>query len=513
MTRLTIPAVALLVLCASTAARAQDLDAFEVQLDETIRSACHGYLLDALPVALDWLRERIDTKSNLCRRVRALAEDEPLASARGDLRRAFGPELGSRVDRGIAEDIACDGEWMCVYVRTRFRESASPVDQASYDRVAAHCGARYGCIEAFFEDWPRAMPPPPAPDTGLGFGELLGRPSAAAPSPGAAIGFGAPRAADAPPAVAAPASAAFASSGPDAGAPATDLGSVLADRRARKVALARARLSDAASALQSACRCTFAGDGCYTLPSEALLERARSAERERQRLCLDGETLASTPQADQPATIDANSERLDAMREALARIDSGVDQAVAVWERERREQIARAQREAEARGDRALLAGVLTATAGAVAGHYTGAMTGEQAGQLGARVAQQIDAGGSAAGAISSGLGEIQSSTSSAPNAGMISSASGSFVLSCFDRRNAMCADYTFPDAQKRDAFAGRCRSLGSEVLAAACDPSGAIGCRTQAGATVSTTWAYQVDRNLFGSNCRNSGGQVVGGG
>jgi hypothetical protein len=293
---------------------------------------------------------------------------------------------------------------------------------------------------------------------------------------------------------------------------ATDLGSVLAERAARRVASARARLSAAAEALQRSCACTFAGDGCYTLPSGDLLEQARAAERERQRICLEGQSVAETPQPDDAATIAGVSERLDALRASLGRIDAGVEQAVARWERARREQIARAKREAEARSDRAFFAGVLTATAGAVAGHYTGGMTGEQAGQLGARVAQQIEAGGSAAGAISSGLGRIQSAAPSTAGAGSTVSSTGSFALSCLDPRNDMCGDYTFPDAGKRDAFAGRCRSLGSRVLDGSCARADAIGCRTAAGATTSPTWAYRTDRTLFARNCRSGGGVVLGG-
>jgi hypothetical protein len=416
------------------------------------------------------------------------------------------------VDRDIEEDIACDGEWMCVYVRSRYRDTSSPVDQAGYERVAEHCDGRYGCIEAFFEDWPRALPPPSTTDTGLRFADLLDRdPPRPAPSRGE-IGFGAPRRSDAGTSRTTE-HAAFSGSVRDESAPATDLGSVLADRRAREVSSARARLSETASALQDACRCTFAGDGCYTLPSESLLERAHAAERDRQRICLEGQTLAATPIRDDPTVIDGNRERLDTMRASLSRIDQDMDRAVRAWERARDEQIAQAKREADARSDRAFFAGVLTATAGAVAGHYTGGMTGEQAGYLGARVARQIEAGGSAAGAISSGLGQIQSSVGTGSVDPIGSTGSGAYSLSCFDHSNGMCGDYSFPDARKRDVFASRCRALGSEVLAGACDRSGAIGCRATAGATTSITWDYGTDRNQFRNNCRSSGGEILGGG
>jgi hypothetical protein len=147
-----------------------------------------------------------------------------------------------------------------------------------------------------------------------------------------------------------------------------------------------------------------------------------------------------------------------------------------------------------------------------VAGHYTGGMTGEQAGYLGARVARQIEAGGSAAGAISSGLGQIQSSVGTGSVDPIGSTGSGAYSLSCFDHSNGMCGDYSFPDARKRDVFASRCRALGSEVLAGACDRSGAIGCRATAGATTSITWDYRTDRNQFRNDCRSSGGEILGG-
>ena len=71
---------ALVVSFATTPLFAQEptLDEFETQLDGVIRSACHGYMVDALPEMLSGARDWLNENSPFCQTVRTLPDDAPL---------------------------------------------------------------------------------------------------------------------------------------------------------------------------------------------------------------------------------------------------------------------------------------------------------------------------------------------------------------------------------------------------------------------------------------------------
>ena len=166
-------------------ATAQNIEALEGQLDETIRAACHGYMVDALPESLSWLRDNIYEGSPFCNLVNAAFDKRALSdavqsaftkatTAGGDL------DLSKKHDRDLNITIECDAEYMCIESRLKYLDTQTPVSQAEYNAVNQYCGERYGCIEAFFREWPRDIPAPKkttpadnAGSSGLSFAALM----------------------------------------------------------------------------------------------------------------------------------------------------------------------------------------------------------------------------------------------------------------------------------------------------------------------------------------------------
>jgi hypothetical protein len=75
--------------------------------------------------------------------------------------------------------------------------------------------------------------------------------------------------------------------------------------------------------------------------------------------------------------------------------------------------------------------------------------------------------------------------------------------LSCYDARNALCGDYTFPTVAERDKFARQCRSLGSRVLPGKCDTNGAFGCAFSApNGNRTVTWVFNLGRAQVQASC-----------
>lgn len=142
---------------------AQQTDAeFETRLDGVIRSACHGYMIDALPDLLSSARDWLDENSPFCREVRSLPEEQPLAPTI-EAYDALDDRSISALRRYMSADneivVEC-GDWMCQHVRIEARDAGHPVGQAAYRRVAAYCDENYECIERWFDSWPRSLPAP-----------------------------------------------------------------------------------------------------------------------------------------------------------------------------------------------------------------------------------------------------------------------------------------------------------------------------------------------------------------
>jgi hypothetical protein len=159
----SLPLLAVLGLIAQPALALDELAALT---DETIKSACHGYVLHELAERLaGWF----GSDSPLCRRVSA---GEPPRQAIAALR-AHGlsapPSSGSGAAafRSLPDRIAmeCDNDVLCQRERRRAEGMGHPLDMAAYQRVRSHCESIaysalgvsqgvYGCIEQALADWP-----------------------------------------------------------------------------------------------------------------------------------------------------------------------------------------------------------------------------------------------------------------------------------------------------------------------------------------------------------------------
>ncbi|MCV6611207.1 MAG: hypothetical protein OIF55_10600 [Amphritea sp.] len=137
-----------------------DIEAFEAELDGTIKSACHGYLPDMLPEVLAWLRGEIYEKSPFCEKVRSGNQEEAIHYARRIYSGGPTLDLSKRDNSDVQRAIECDNEYMCVEVRDRLYREGQPISQVDYDRVSQHCEGRYSCIQEFFLEWPRPLPAP-----------------------------------------------------------------------------------------------------------------------------------------------------------------------------------------------------------------------------------------------------------------------------------------------------------------------------------------------------------------
>ena len=146
-----------------SASVAQDTVQHEMKLDETIKAACHSYMIDALPDALSWLKDQVFENSPFCKRIEAAYDQEDISDTLQEQykrKSALEPSLdrSKKNDRTLTITIECQSEYMCLESRIRFKDTAHAVSQAAYDKVAAYCEGRYGCIQAFFDEWPRDIP-------------------------------------------------------------------------------------------------------------------------------------------------------------------------------------------------------------------------------------------------------------------------------------------------------------------------------------------------------------------
>nr|WP_320134759.1 hypothetical protein [uncultured Amphritea sp.] len=154
------------------------LEAFERQLDVTIRSACHGYMVDALPELLSSAKYWLKESSPFCQTILTLPQDQ---SAYHVLKRQ-NPDVDIRKDpdykikylTGYNEDLHRHNDchdWMCEHIRDNAYRAGNPVSLLDYKKVAAFCDEGYGCIENWFKAWPRPLPT--SPSSGRSLDELM----------------------------------------------------------------------------------------------------------------------------------------------------------------------------------------------------------------------------------------------------------------------------------------------------------------------------------------------------
>lgn len=310
--------------------QAQDIPAFEGEVDRTIRSACHGFMVDALPDAVSWLREAIYEGSPFCRRVLNAGDQEAFGDAVQDAYARLGPgdvrlDLTQKRDRDLNVTIECDSEYMCMETRLEFQDTDTPVSQQDYDVVSAYCDGRYGCIQAYFENWPAPLPTPRPIDQAemTRFSEVI--------SPAALASLS--TAPEAPP-TPAPDSPAAAQPGVAAGPATQEEPPSLASEPAQAAALQpdsgppeagadpdRAQRLDALNAsLLRACQCSLSGQPCFDNPYGPVRSQIETVEDQRLRQCMawDSLTAESDGAASQASDV---ADRLETIQSAVASAD------------------------------------------------------------------------------------------------------------------------------------------------------------------------------------------------
>ncbi|MDT0497487.1 hypothetical protein RM530_08945 [Algiphilus sp. W345] len=506
---------ALVVSLATTPLFAQEptLDEFETQLDGVIRSACHGYMVDALPDMLSGARDWLNENSPFCQTVRTLPDDAPLAAVVEeyqvlDMDAEAVSGLRRYVGRNDDIHLQCQ-DWMCEHVRVQVREDGHPISLADYQKVERFCEERYECIESWFKTWPRALPTntvslsldalleaqePPlkdaatAPASGMSLDALMGH-SEASPS-------------------SAPVAAALPASGLDVAASKdVTLDNVFAarDEIALKAALdvMQRRYMEA----DKACACSLEGTGCYSLPNRSLLDFASEVESARSRLCVDwynGELL--TP----PGTAQAARARTQAHVGTLAALrqqDERIEVAIGDWEREQQRVLAQQQREQESRSNAGWLAGVAAVASGSVLAQQ-GLISPEQAANAAVNVARNVESGEGVVSALGRGMQQqFQSSMPSSSGGSGGGNDTGVFGFSCYDPRAFICVDYTINSRSRFEAFRAQCGQGGNQIVSGGCDRSGP-SCSMQSAVGKQTTFSPMSQPDDVKQACLANGGQ-----
>ena len=141
------------------------LDDLAALTDDTIKSACHGYVLHE---AVEHLAAWFGSSSPLCQRVNAGEAPRAAITALRQQGIITPPRTGSADFRALPDPIAmeCDNDQLCMRERRRARDIGQPLDMATYVRVRSHCENTahrvygvaqgvYGCIEQALADWPQ----------------------------------------------------------------------------------------------------------------------------------------------------------------------------------------------------------------------------------------------------------------------------------------------------------------------------------------------------------------------
>lgn len=114
------------------------LDELEKMTDETIQSACHGYLLHQLA---ERVAASFGSESPLCPRVQAGESPQPVIA---DLRRSGvrPPERTGTAEFRTSPDrifIECHRDETCTTLRRDAERKGHPLDMATFQQVRTHC--------------------------------------------------------------------------------------------------------------------------------------------------------------------------------------------------------------------------------------------------------------------------------------------------------------------------------------------------------------------------------------
>ncbi len=406
----SLAGLTLMLLLGVSPAKAQDnVAAFETQLDFTIRSACHGYMVDAIPDFLDQARSWLNKNTPFCQTVRTLGKDDsayellkqqnPTTDYQND------PEYSIKYLSGYNPELHrhndCN-DWMCEHVRDNAHDKGYPLSLADYKKVEQHCDGAYGCIESWFKTWPRPLPEPTntvqlslddllaaqdsqPPQTnpstpkqhaesGMNLDALMGATKSTPstqPTKNASITMGkAPQ---------------------SLGGAELSLNNVFAGREQLALDKSLQRIRSYHGKLQNQCQCSLENSGCYQLPDRSLIEQANQQEQSRYESCTHWQAQQSLT----PSTAKAANQQLaqlTSLEKAINTFDNEMESAIQRWEKQRREAIAQQKREAQERADSAYLAGMasIIMQSGQVA---NGNISAEQAARNAVNVSRGIENG------------------------------------------------------------------------------------------------------------------------
>ncbi|MCB1704166.1 MAG: hypothetical protein KDI17_04840 [Halioglobus sp.] len=407
------------------AAQQPSVEAFETQLDFTIRSACHGNMLDAIPDFLSDARDWLNENSPFCQTVRTLARDESayallkIQQPSADYSRD--PQYKIKYLAGYNEDLyrhSDCGDWMCEHVRDQAYDKGNPVSLTAYRQVEQYCEGDYGCIESWFQSWPRALPKPKAlpktetADTGMSLDSLMDSSPPATHTTGTAEHAPAGLSLDtllddSDTATTASADTATAAQ-PGATALSLDtmlatdphrqpmsadvsLDNVLAGREQLALQKSLDSIRNFNSRLAGDCDCSVQDSGCYQLPDRSLLDTANAIEQERYHACGLWQQVALLT----PTTTDGAAQMISQLTDienTVAALDNEMERTVDAWEEQRRRLVAQQQREARERSESAYLAGMASILVQATA-VANGSLSVEQAAQNAVNVSNDVESG------------------------------------------------------------------------------------------------------------------------
>ncbi|WP_139203197.1 hypothetical protein [Amphritea atlantica] len=513
----TILTLSLLLVSLSSRAEPSN-EAFEKQLDFTIRSACHGYMVDALPNFLSGVRSWLNASSPFCQTVRTLPDDQ---SAYAELKRENpsvdyrnDPEYkitvgGYNADRDRFND--CN-DWMCEHIRKQVYHKGHPISLADYNKVEQHCKGpgEYNCIEHWFKSWPRPLPPlkTQQADTGMSLDAMMATESPLsekaqqAPVNPSNLSLDSMLAEDQPAATTTPQPSQAYTKGPD-----TSLDNIYAAREQLALDDSMKSIRGYNERMKNRCKCSLNNTGCYQLPDESLLDRANKQEQQRYQACMQWQEQRSI----QPASSQAADQQLKMLASLEKQIntnDEEITDAINDWKRQRREQIAQQQQEASDRSSTGYLAGMasILLQAGAVA---NGNISVEQASQNAVQIANSVESGeswGSAMGnTLTSSITNLPRSGSGTGTGTSSADAIGNFSFSCYTQGVFICTNYTLHSKQRFEQFKQQCQQAGSRIVSS-CD-SNAPSCTQSSSTGQQTTYDYTSGSDDLKQKCQANGG------
>ena len=515
-----------LILSFSHGSRAQfSIEDFETQLDFTIRSACHGYMIDAIPDFFEDQREWLNRNTPFCQTVRTLPDsessvtffwqekarvaeqDQATPAPTPEYRGKFESRMRAYYEQQQGLDIECQ-DWMCQHVRLEAWNKGNPISLADYNKVVDHCEGSYGCIEEWFQGWPRALPQnkvvlsldtlleadatstaaaagtqPAAPSTGLSLDDLLDGGSAA---PEVATTLA-----------------------PDT-APATtstglSLDNILTERNQYEVAQIQTKIDRISQRLKKTCDCSLQNSGCYELPSRDLLDTANGIEQQRYDQCTEWQT-AKANKAETEEQANKQLRAFDAAQRRIRSLDGKVDSNIDDWHQKRKRLIAQQKREQQQREDAAYAAGMLSilSQSAAVA---SGSMTAEQAAQNAFNTTRRIENGGNRQTMKIEKVSSYVPNFSGGGDLGLTSSDSGSASsFSCYNSAQRICIDYQVNDANKARQMKAQC-SQGANRIVSFCDKEGP-SCTISNSAGTQTFFTYFSEPSTVRQSCAAQRGE-----